>query len=137
MSTASLRSGVPTELKYTKTHEWVQLMDDGTLRVGITEHAQDLLGDMVFVELPAIGRRVTAGQECAVVESVKAASDVYSPRTGEVLTVNETLVSNPELVNKDPYGEGWLLCLKPGNSADLNGLLTSTAYAELIAAETH
>ena len=137
MSTASLRSGVPTELKYTKTHEWVQLMDDGTLRVGITEHAQDLLGDMVFVELPAIGRRVTAGQECAVVESVKAASDVYSPRTGEVLTVNETLVSNPELVNKDPYGEGWLLCLKPGNSADLNGLLTATAYAELIAAEAH
>ena len=137
MSIASLRSGVPTELKYTKTHEWVQLMDDGTLRVGITEHAQDLLGDMVFVELPAIGRRVTAGQECAVVESVKAASDVYSPLTGEVLTVNETLVSNPELVNKDPYGEGWLLCLKPGNSADLNGLLTATAYAELIAAEAH
>ena len=137
MSIASLRSGVPTELKYTKTHEWVQLMDDGTLRVGITEHAQDLLGDMVFVELPAIGCRVTAGQECAVVESVKAASDVYSPLTGEVLTVNETLVSNPELVNKDPYGEGWLLCLKPGNSADLNGLLTATAYAELIAAEAH
>ena len=138
MSTASLHPGVPGELKYTRTHEWAQLMDDGTLRVGITEHAQDLLGDMVFVELPTIGRRVAAGQECAVVESVKAASDIYSPVAGEVIAINEALTSNPELVNKDPYGEGWLMRLKPSNgSADLSGLLTAAAYAELIAAEAH
>lgn len=138
MSTASLRPGVPNELKYTRTHEWAQLMDDGTLRIGITAHAQDLLGDMVFVELPAIGRYVAAAQECAVVESVKAASDIYSPVAGEVIAVNEALTSNPELVNKDPYGEGWLMRLKPSNgSADLNGLLTAAAYAEMIAAEAH
>jgi len=137
MSTASLHPSVPTQLKYTRTHEWVQLMDDGTLRIGITEHAQDLLGDMVFVELPAIGRHVAAEQECAVVESVKAASDIYSPVAGEVIAINEALASNPELVNKDPYGEGWLMRLKPNNSADLNGLLTAAAYAELIAAEAH
>ena len=130
-------STLPTQLKYTKSHEWAQLMDDGTLRIGITEHAQDLLGDMVFVELPAIGRNVAAHAECAVVESVKAASDVYSPVAGEIIAVNEALTSNPELVNKDPYGEGWLMRLKPSNSADLNGLLTAAAYAELIAAEAH
>ncbi len=130
-------STLPTQLKYTKSHEWAQLMDDGTLRIGITEHAQDLLGDMVFVELPAIGRNVAAHAECAVVESVKAASDVYSPVAGEIIAVNEALTSNPELVNKDPYGEGWLMRLKPNNSADLSGLLTAAAYAELIAAEAH
>ena len=137
MSTDSLHHGVPTQLKYTKTHEWAQLMEDGTLRIGITGHAQDLLGDMVFVELPPIGRSVSAAQECAVVESVKAASDVYSPVAGEIIAVNEALTSNPELVNKDPYGEGWLMRLKPGNNADLNGLMTAAAYAELIAAEAH
>ena len=137
MSTASLHPGVPGELKYTRTHEWAQLMDDGTLLIGITEHAQDLLGDMVFVELPALGRKISAAQECAVVESVKAASDIYSPVAGEIIAVNEALTSNPELVNKDPYGEGWLMRLKPSNNADLDGLLTDTAYAELIAAEAH
>lgn len=137
MNTASLHPGVPAQLKYTRTHEWAQLMDDGTLRIGITEHAQDLLGDMVFVELPAIGRSVAARAECAVVESVKAASDVYSPVAGEIIAVNEALTNNPELVNKDPYGEGWLMRLKPSNSADLNELLTAAAYAELIAAEAH
>lgn len=130
-------STLPTQLKYTKSHEWAQLMDDGMLRIGITEHAQDLLGDMVFVELPAIGRNVAAHAECAVVESVKAASDVYSPVAGEIIAVNEALTSNPELVNKDPYGEGWLMRLKPNNSADLSELLTAAAYAELIAAEAH
>lgn len=137
MSTASLRPGVPTQLKYTRTHEWAQLMDDGTLRIGITAHAQDLLGDMVFVELPAIGRHIATAQECAVVESVKAASDIYSPVAGEVIAVNEALASNPELVNKDPYGEGWIIRLKPDNNAELNGLLTAAAYAELIATEAH
>ncbi len=136
MSTASPHS-VPAELKYTKTHEWAQLMADGTLRIGITEHAQDLLGDMVFIELPAIGRRVAATQECAVVESVKAASDVYSPVAGEITAINTALTGNPELVNKDPYGEGWLMCLKPGNNTDIDTLLTAAAYAELIAAEAH
>lgn len=130
-------SAVPPRLKYTKTHEWAQLMDDGTLRIGITDHAQNLLGDMVFVELPSTGRKVAAAQECAVVESVKAASDVYSPLAGEVIAANEALTSNPELVNKDPYGEGWLMRLKPGNVADLEGLLDAAAYAELIAAEAH
>lgn len=130
-------NAIPSQLKYTKTHEWAQLLDDGTLRVGITGHAQSLLGDMVFVELPTIGQTAIAAQECAVVESVKAASDVYSPVTGKVIAVNEALTSNPELVNKDPYGEGWLMRIKPDDSADLNTLLTATAYAELVAAETH
>lgn len=130
-------STIPSQLKYTKTHEWAQLLDDGTLRVGITEHAQSLLGDMVFVELPTIGRTAIVAQECAVVESVKAASDVYTPVTGKVIAINEALTSNPELVNKDPYGEGWLIRIKPDDSADLNTLLTAAAYAELVAAETH
>lgn len=137
MNTASLRPGIPGELKYTRTHEWAQLMDDGTLRIGITEHAQDLLGDMVFVELPVIGRDVAAAQECAVVESVKAASDIYSPVAGEVVAINEALTSHPELVNKDPYGEGWIMRLKPSDGTGLDGLLTAAAYAELIAAEAH
>ena len=95
-------SETPAELKYTKTHEWVEDEGDGTVKVGITDHAQDLLGDMVFIELPEVGSAVSAGQECAVVESVKAASDVYSPVAGEVVEVNELLADHPDLVNKDP-----------------------------------
>src|SRR3569832_1911439 len=102
-------SNIPVDLKYTQSHEWVRRESDGTVTVGITDHAQDLLGDMVFVELPEVGRTVKAGQECAVVESVKAASDVYSPVAGEVVAINEGLSDSPEIVNKDPYGEGWMM----------------------------
>jgi glycine cleavage system H protein len=127
-------SHIPADLKYTKTHEWARLNPDGSVTVGITDHAQEQLGDMVFVELPELERVVTAGEECAVVESVKAASDVYSPLAGEVVAVNEALTEKPELVNQDPYGEGWLFQLQPGEALD--GLLDAAAYAAVEAAET-
>ncbi len=128
-------SQIPADLKYTKTHEWARLNPDGSVTVGITDHAQTQLGDMVFVELPELGRTVTAGEECAVVESVKAASDVYSPLAGEVTAVNEALTDEPELVNQDPYGEGWLFQLQPAEALD--GLLDAAAYeAALKEAET-
>lgn len=130
-------SDIPPELKYTKSHEWVEDEGDGTVKVGITDHAQDLLGDMVFVELPDIGRSVTAGEECAVVESVKAASDIYSPLAGEIVEVNETLTDSPDLVNKDPYGEGWLLRIQLSNANDVNGLLDAEAYNEAVSEEEH
>lgn len=130
-------SKVPANLKYIKSHEWVETLADGTVKVGITDHAQYLLGDMVYVDLPQIGRALKSGQECAVVESVKAASDVYSPITGEVVAVNEALAASPELVNKDSYGEGWIMRLKPANPAELDELLDADAYAALIAAEAH
>ena len=123
-------SNVPTELKYTKSHEWVRSEADGTITVGVTEHAQDLLGDMVFIELPEAGSRVSANDECAVVESVKAASDVYAPADGEITAVNEQLQDVPEQVNKDPYGEGWLFRMRP--SGDLSGLLDADAYSGMI-----
>lgn len=128
-------SNVPSELKYTKTHEWVRTEDDGTVTVGITDHAQDLLGDMVFVELPEVGAGLSAEQDCAVVESVKAASDVYAPVDGEVVAVNEQLQDAPELVNKDPFGEGWLFRLRP--SGDLSGLMDADAYSGMLADEAH
>ena len=127
-------SHIPVELKYTKTHEWARLDPDGAVTVGITDHAQEQLGDMVFVDLPELKRVVTAGEACAVVESVKAASDVYSPLVGEVVAVNEALTEKPELVNQDPYGEGWLFQLQPGEALD--ALLDAAAYAALEAAET-
>jgi len=127
-------SHIPADLKYTKTHEWVRLNPDGSVMVGITDHAQEQLGDMVFVELPELERVVAAGEECAVVESVKAASDVYSPLAGEVVAVNEALTEKPELVNQDPYGEGWLFQLQPGEALD--GLLDAAAYTAVEAAET-
>lgn len=130
-------SKVPANLKYIKSHEWVEPLTDGTVKVGITDHAQDLLGDMVYVDLPQPGRALKAGQECAVVESVKAASDVYSPIAGEVVAINEALAANPELVNKDPYGEGWIMRLKPANPTELDNLLDADGYAALIAAEAH
>lgn len=126
-------SNIPPELKYTKTHEWARLEDDGAVTVGITDHAQAQLGDMVFIELPLVGRVLRAGEECAVVESVKAASDVYSPAAGEITAVNEALADKPELINQDPYGEGWIFRLKAGGG--LNGLLDAAAYAELTAVE--
>ncbi|MCP5126683.1 MAG: glycine cleavage system protein GcvH [Gammaproteobacteria bacterium] len=125
-----MSSTIPSELRYTETHEWVRSQEDGIVTVGITDHAQHLLGDLVFVELPEAGRVVTAAEGCAVVESVKAASDVYSPVDGVIVEVNELLADNPELINEDPYEEGWILRIK--TSADLEGLLDAAAY-ELIA----
>lgn len=130
-------SKTPSNLKYTKSHEWVRREADGTVTVGITDHAQDLMGDMVYVELPQVGRKVTAGKECAVVESVKAASDVYAPVEGEITAVNEALSGSPETVNKDPYGSGWMFRLRPANAASVDGLLDAAAYDALMASEKH
>jgi glycine cleavage system H protein len=128
-------SEIPSDLKYTSTHEWIEDEGDGTVRVGISDHAQGLLGDMVYIELPEVGRTVDAGEECAVVESVKAASDVYSPVSGEIVEVNELLVDNPDLVNKDAYGDGWLFRVQLAEDADLSDLLDANGYIEAIAAE--
>ena len=130
-------STIPAELKYSKSHEWVRRERDGSVTVGITDHAQDLLGDMVFVELPEPGKELQAGQECAVVESVKAASDVYSPIAGEVLTINEAIADSPELVNKDPYGEGWMMRIQPAAASDEDALLDADAYQALLDSEEH
>ena len=130
-------SEVPADLKYTKSHEWVRANDDGTVTIGITAHAQDQLGDMVYVEAPEAGRTLAAGEACAVVESVKAASDVYAPIAGEVVEGNEALADAPETVNNDPFGAGWILRLKPSDAGALDGLLDAAAYQELLAAEDH
>ena len=137
MSTDSLHHGVPTQLKYTKTHEWAQLMEDGTLRIGITGHAQDLLGDMVFVEQPDKGEIVSAGKECAVVESVKSASDVYSPLSGEVIAVNDDVVAKPDLINKDAQNSGWLFRIKPANTKELDALMDVATYEKYLAELAH
>jgi glycine cleavage system H protein len=128
-------SNVPAELKYTKSHEWVKDNGDGTVTVGITDHAQELLGDMVFVEVPEVGRAVSAGEDCAVVESVKAASDVYSPVSGEVVEGNEGLADAPETVNSDAFGEGWMFKVKLSDAGELGGLMDASAYEELVASE--
>lgn len=125
---------IPADLKYTKSHEWVRQEADGTVSVGITHHAQDLLGDMVFVENPTLGRVLAAGEECAVVESVKAASDVYAPVSGEVVAVNEVVEASPESINQDPYG-AWMFRLKP--SGDLSGLMDAAAYQAHVESEAH
>lgn len=130
-------SQTPAGLKYTKSHEWVRREADGTLTVGISDHAQELMGDLVYVELPEAGRTLEAGKECAVVESVKAASDVYAPVSGEITEVNTALADKPETVNQDPYGEGWLFRLKPADPGELDGLLDADAYAAQVAAEEH
>lgn len=130
-------SKTPADLKYTKSHEWVRREPDGTVTIGITDHAQDLMGDLVFVELPEAGRKVAAGKECAVVESVKAASDVYAPVSGEVVAANAGLAGSPETLNKDPYGAGWMFRIKPSNPAELNALLDADAYEAQVAAEKH
>ncbi len=127
----------PKDLRYTKSHEWLKLETDGTVRVGITHHAQDLMGDMVYVELPQAGVKVVSGKECGVVESVKAASDVYAPVSGEIVETNETLADAPETVNKDCYGAGWLFRMKPASKTDLDGLLDAKAYEALVASEKH
>lgn len=128
---------VPVELKYTKDHEWIRVMDDGNLMIGITEHAQDLLGDMVFIEAPETGSKFEPGQACAVVESVKAASDVYCPVAGEVIEGNEALADAPETVNNDPFGDGWIFKIQPSNAADVDDLMDADAYNELLASEDH
>jgi glycine cleavage system H protein len=128
-------SHVPEELRYTKTHEWVRTENDGTLTVGITDHAQNLLGDMVFIEPPELDTPYGTGDDCAVVESVKAASDVYSPITGEVTQINEALISNPEKVNQDPYGDGWLFKIIPEDSGEVEELMDAAAYLEHIESE--
>ena len=130
-------SEVPADLKYTKSHEWVRANDDGTVTIGITAHAQDQLGDMVYVEAPEAGRTLEAGEACAVVESVKAASDVYAPIAGEVVEGNEALADAPETVNNDPFGGGWILRLTPADAGALDGLMDAAAYQELLAAEDH
>ncbi|OGI47548.1 MAG: glycine cleavage system protein H [Candidatus Muproteobacteria bacterium RBG_16_65_34] len=128
---------IPKDLRYTKSHEWVKQNPDGTVTVGITHHAQDLMGDMVYVDLPQAGAQVAAGKECGVVESVKAASDIYAPVSGEIAEANAALAAAPETVNKDPYGAGWMFRLKPANKAELDGLLDAKAYEALVASEKH
>ena len=126
----------PSNLKYTASHEWVRSEADGTLSIGITQHAQELLGDMVFVENPAVGRKLKAGEECAVVESVKAAADVYAPVAGVVAAVNSDLDSAPEKINDDPYA-AWMFKLKPDNAADVNGLMDAMAYQTHVDSKAH
>jgi glycine cleavage system H protein len=121
-------SDVPGDLKYTKSHEWVRIEDDGSVVVGISDHAQSALGDLVFVEPPEAGTQVAAGDACAVVESVKAASDVYSPVTGEVVGANDALADSPELVNQDPYGDGWIMRIQPADPSELDALLDPASY---------
>ena len=122
-------SNLPTELRYASSHEWARLEDDGSVVVGITDHAQDALGDVVFVELPEVGSTVAMGAECAVVESVKAASDIYAPVSGEIVEINENLEDAPETINGDPYGDGWMFRIQPDNEDQLNDLLDADGYA--------
>jgi glycine cleavage system H protein len=129
-------SNIPQDLKYTKSHEWVRTLPNGTVEVGISDHAQHALGDLVFVEVPEAGRGLNAEDACAVVESVKAASDVYAPIGGEVTEGNTALADAPELVNQDPYGAGWLMRLQPKNAADVGALMDAAAYAKYLETET-
>jgi len=126
----------PTNLKYTASHEWIKTEADGTISVGITQHAQELLGDIVFVESPAVGRNVTAKEECAVVESVKAAADIYAPVSGIVVVGNSALDSTPELINSEPYA-AWIFKMKPSNAADINSLMDAAAYQTHVDSEAH
>ena len=119
---------IPSNLKFLESHEWARLEDDGTVTVGISDHAQELLGDIVFVELPEIGKDISKSGDLAIVESVKAASDVYSPVTGQVTEVNEALIDNPEIINSSPYGDGWFFKIQPQDITEMNELLDATAY---------
>lgn len=130
-------STIPTELKYTKTHEWVRQEADGSVTVGITDHAQDLLGDIVFLDLPETGRQVAMGEDCAVIESVKAASDIYSPISGEVMAINDRAIDSPELVNQSAFGDGWLFRIQPADASELAALLDAAGYGALIESEAH
>ena len=128
---------IPGDLKFLKSHEWARKEDDGRVTVGISDHAQGLLGDLVYVELPGVGDAVKAGSACAVVESVKAASDVYSPVTGTVVAVNEALGDKPETINEDAFGEGWIFVVKPDDAGELDEMLSPDDYAEMIEDEGH
>jgi len=121
-------STIPSELKYMSSHEWLRLEDDGTITVGITEHAQDLLGDIVYVELPEVGDTVVAESEIAVVESVKAASDIYAPLNGEIVAINEDLEDAPETINSDPYGDGWFFRIRPDSLDDYEAQMSAEEY---------
>jgi len=125
-------SNIPAELKYVNSHEWLRLEADGTVTIGITDHAQELLGDIVFVELPQVGDELAAEATAGVVESVKAASDVYAPIAGEVVAINDELTSAPELANSDPYGAAWFFRVKPTDASVLDGLMTAEQYAKEI-----
>ena len=130
-------SEIPTELRYAASHEWARTEEDGTITVGISDHAQDALGDVVYVEHPEVGQQLVAAQEAGVVESVKAASDIYAPVSGTVVAVNESLEDTPELVNQDPYGDGWFFRIEPDDASDLAQLLDADAYAEVCEADAH
>ena len=122
-------SDTPSELKYASSHEWARLEEDGTVTIGITDHAQDALGDVVFVELPDVGTTLAAAEEAGVVESVKAASDIYAPIAGEVIAINEKLEDEPETVNSDPYNDVWFYKLQPADSSELDALMSAEDYA--------
>jgi glycine cleavage system H protein len=130
-------SSIPSDLKYLESHEWVRVESDGTATIGISDHAQSALGDLVFVEVPEVGKSLQKGGAAAVVESVKAASDVYSPLSGDVVAANESLGSAPELVNQDPYGQGWLFKIKLSNRDELAQLLDAKAYEGVVEREAH
>lgn len=124
-------SSFPDNLKYAATHEWVRVEADGSLTVGITDHAQELLGDIVFIDLPTDGASVSAKQEISVVESVKAASDIYAPVSGRIIAINKALIDSPEIVNTSPYGDGWFCRIQPADAAELDALLDADAYARI------
>ncbi len=125
-------SSIPPDLKYTESHEWLRFESDGTYTIGITQHAQDELGELVYVELPEVGRKLVKEEACCVVESTKAASDVYAPLSGEVVAVNDALRDAPQTVNEQPFGDGWLFRLKPDHPDDLQGLIGAADYARAI-----
>ncbi|MEH6823242.1 MAG: glycine cleavage system protein GcvH [Motiliproteus sp.] len=127
-------SNIPSNLRFAKSHEWVLDNGDGTVTVGISDHAQELLGDVVFVEVPEVGRELEAGEEFSLVESVKAASDIYCPIAGQIIAINEALEDAPETINEDPFGEGWIAKIRPSDSAAIAALMDATTYAEIVAA---
>ena len=130
-------SETPGDLKFQKSHEWVRVEQDGTVTVGISDHAQESLGDLVYVELPEVGSSATVGNGIAVVESVKAASDIYAPVSGEVIAVNETLGDTPEVINEDAYGDGWIFKVRMANKGELDDLMTADEYDEMVKDEGH
>jgi len=130
-------NNIPSDISYAKSHEWARLNEDGSVTIGISDSAQDQLGDMVFVEVPEVGTGVTAEEACAVVESVKAASDVYAPVGGEVVEVNEDLAGSPEAINQDAYGKGWIFRLQPSDVSELDNLMDANAYEAYLDAEAH
>lgn len=130
-------SNIPEELMFTDSHEWIRSDGDDTVTIGITDHAQELLGDLVYVELPEIGQQLDAGAEAGVVESVKAASDIYSPVSGEVIEINEDLADAPETINEQPYDGGWIFKVRLSNASELDALLNAEAYTGVVEAEDH